>query len=91
MEFFDATSIVELNSILRELSLLNQWTLPQNLCDTYGHLLKQGYCKRDLGFYGKETPMALIETVLGHAKENHKGIDAVLLNGDFVKHGVALP
>ena len=52
--------------------------------------MKGGLCNKELGFYGKETSAALIEYVLESAKENHDGIDAVLLNGDFVKHGVAL-
>ena len=91
MDFFNATDMVELESIIYELVTLNQMTIPQDLCDNYGHLMKQGFCNKKLGFYGEETPMALINHVLEHSNKNHQGVDAVLLNGDFVKHGVALP
>ena len=44
-----------------------------------------------MGFYGRETPAALIQKVFARVQEKEKSIDAILINGDFIKHGVALP
>ena len=38
-----------------------------------------------------ETPAALIKQVLTTVASNEQQIDAILINGDFIKHGVALP
>lgn len=49
-----------------------------------------GLCHLDLGEYGKDSPAALIEHVFSHIKEKNdlSKYDAILLNGDFVKHGI---
>ena len=47
-------------------------------------------CHKDLGIYGLETPAALINHVVGSMKEREDEFDVILLNGDFVSHGVAL-
>ena len=47
-------------------------------------------CKLNLGIYSKENPLALVEEVTDHALKNQQNLSAVLLNGDFVKHKVAL-
>ena len=45
-------------------------------------------CKSDLGFYGKDSPAALIKKVLSRISEREKSIDAILIDGDFIKHGL---
>jgi hypothetical protein len=52
--------------------------------------MDKGYCNKALGFYGKETPIELIQSVLAHASRNYDNIEGILINGDFVQHGVAL-
>ena len=46
-------------------------------------------CKKDLGIYGYETPVKLLEFMVSSLKEKEGWINAVLLNGDFIHHGVA--
>ena len=36
--------------------------------------------------YGKDTSLDLVTTVLDHASEE-SDLDAIILNGDFVRHG----
>jgi len=47
-------------------------------------------CHTDLGIYGFDMPESLLEHTLDHIKENHHDLNAIILNGDFVGHGVAL-
>lgn len=46
-------------------------------------------CRQDLGFYGKDAPEKLIEFVLKSIKQRESKVDAIIINGDFVGHGVA--
>ena len=46
-----------------------------------------GLCHTDLGVYGAETPSKLVQTVVDKASPFS---DSVLVNGDFVRHGIAL-
>ena len=46
-----------------------------------------GLCHTDLGVWGAETPSKLIQTVVEKASPFS---DSVLVNGDFVRHGIAM-
>ena len=50
-------------------------------------ILTFGLCNTDLGIYGADVPKKLIQTVIERASPYS---DTVLVNGDFVKHGIAL-
>ena len=54
-----------------------------NLCKK----LTLGFCHTDLGVYGAETPAQLVQTMVDKASPFS---DSVLVNGDFVRHGIAL-
>ena len=44
------------------------------------------YCA-DKGVYGKDSALNLIETVLDKAAKDSKKFDAVIIQGDFIRHG----
>ncbi len=46
-------------------------------------------CNKDLGFYGNDTPSKLIEYVLKNIKKRESLVEAFIINGDFVEHGIA--
>ena len=58
------------------------------MADICTHFLAN--CKKDLGFYGKDAPSKLIKYVMKSIKQRESKIDAFIINGDFVEHGIAL-
>lgn len=70
--------------------LMNQ--LAFNLCFVFAEKFDEPYiCNVDLGFYGRDAPVKLIEHVTQEMAKNQPELDAILMNGDFVRHGIALP
>jgi hypothetical protein len=41
----------------------------------------------NLGQYGQDSPLELIEYMTDHAKDSENNLDAILVNGDFIRHG----
>jgi hypothetical protein len=48
-------------------------------------------CNPSLGFYGNDSPLALIEHVADKMTSEFPDLEAIILNGDFVRHDIALP
>ena len=44
----------------------------------------------DLGFYGRDSPAALVDHVTKTMNSTVPDLDAILVNGDMVAHGYAL-
>lgn len=61
-----------------------------SFCKTFSFLLPDNTCNYDLGFYGLDPPKTLINKVFENmATTKHWSTsDAILLNGDFVQHGL---
>lgn len=72
------------DSVISELLSLNQQSFVKDICS---HFYKK--CKKDLGFYGNDAPSQLIDYVMKNIKERENKVDAFIINGDFVEHGVA--
>jgi hypothetical protein len=49
-----------------------------------------GTCNYELGIYGTESPLKLLELMAKQMKINEGSLDAIVINGDFIKHDVAL-
>ena len=47
-------------------------------------------CHKDLGIYGLETPHELIDHVMKSMREREGELDIMIMNGDFMAHGIAL-
>ena len=47
-------------------------------------------CHKDLGIYGLETPHELIDHVMKGMREREGELDIMIMNGDFMAHGIAL-
>ena len=61
-----------------------------DLMGTLCQVLNKRMCSGlKFGIYGKDSPIALIEHVV-EKMATTQSLDAIILNGDFVKHGVAL-
>ena len=84
------------DSILKEIANLDHRHFLRDLCDPNQKIyeLPACSCNRSLGFFSEETPIKLVRAVISRAlnqtAEDNLNIDAILINGDFVKHGVAL-
>ena len=46
-------------------------------------------CHLDKGVYGLDAPQVIIEKVTAKMKEEETPVNAILMNGDFVTHGIA--
>lgn len=62
---------------------------PSELCEL---LVQEKFftekCRWNKGIYGQDSPLGLLKQVLS---EMPKDLDYIFMNGDFVKHSIALP
>jgi hypothetical protein len=47
-------------------------------------------CNLDLGRYSEDSPQKLYEFVLDEMKKRDGNINAIIMNGDLVKHGASI-
>lgn len=59
-----------------------------SFCNTFKSILPSNMCKTDMGFYGLDTPLSLNKLFLNKVYSENYNIDAVMMNGDFVRHGM---
>ena len=46
-------------------------------------------CYKDMGTFGTESPIKLVDFMAKKMKSRDGYLDAIIMNGDFVKHGVS--
>ena len=76
---------------MKELAKVNLKSVLFDICDKFETFFTDKACKLNLGYYGKDSPPALIKTVLQKMKKEESYLDALIINGDFAKHGTVLP
>jgi len=76
---------------MKELAGLMISDLAKEVCQgNHSKALPNGSCSLDLAYYGSEASQKLVETMASTIAETEQDIDALIVNGDFPKHGDAL-